>query len=431
MKFPVVVLSCLLLTSFLEGADKTKNEKAPREAETFLTDVPVVPFDVILGRPATNSIVLNIRSDKDLSGVIECGKINKVFSVKGGESIEVTLENLTSGRHEYKIGNFTGSFQLARPSGESFTFTIQADSHLDGSCIPALYKIMLENIAVDKPDFHIDLGDTFMTGKHPTRESGTKQYLAQRYYFALIGKNIPLYLVLGNHDGEEIKRAGETELADWARTMRKKYFPNPEPDNFYSGNPDKLQNYYAWEWGDALFVALDPYTYSTSTRGDRAMENMKLGDKQFSWLEDTLKKSKAKYKFIFIHQLTGGLGSDNRGGGEAAKLHEWSKVHELLVRTKVNVVFHGHDHFYAKQEVDGVIYQLVPQGAHRNSRKHFAEEYGYKSGDFLPNNGHLRVMVSPEKTTVYYINAAAETQSGRAEKNGAVKREYSIKIPDN
>lgn len=36
-------------------------------------------------------------------------------------------------------------------------------------------------------------------------------------------------------------------------------------------------------------------------------------------------------------------------------------IHDLLLKCGVNVMFHGHDHFYAKQEKDGIIYQLVLQ----------------------------------------------------------------------
>ena len=52
---------------------------------------------------------------------------------------------------------------------------------------------------------------------------------------------------------------------------RKRYYPNPIPDDFYSGNADTLaaidgdhlrEDYFAWEWGDALFVVIDPYQYT-------------------------------------------------------------------------------------------------------------------------------------------------------------------------
>ena len=52
---------------------------------------------------------------------------------------------------------------------------------------------------------------------------------------------------------------------------RKEYLLNPIPDGFYSGNEDQLpaiggdeyrEDYYSWEWGDVLFVVLDPFQYT-------------------------------------------------------------------------------------------------------------------------------------------------------------------------
>lgn len=82
----------------------------------------------------------------------------------------------------------------------------------------------------------------------------------------------------------------------------------------------------------------------------------------------------------FIHHLAGGFGKDARGGAEAAGLYEWGghnpdgtdvfrekrpgwplPIHDLLVRKGVSVVFHGHDHLYARQDLDGIVYQAVPQ----------------------------------------------------------------------
>jgi hypothetical protein len=38
-------------------------------------------------------------------------------------------------------------------------------------------------------------------------------------------------------------------------------------------------------------------------------------------------------------------------------------VHALLARNHATIVFHGHDHLYARQEVDGVVYQSCPNPA--------------------------------------------------------------------
>jgi hypothetical protein len=120
--------------------------------------------------------------------------------------------------------------------------------------------------------------------------------------------------------------------------------------------------------------------------------------------------------------LTGSNQEGGRGGAEAAYYQEWGghdingndtfaknrpgwemPIHRLLVETGVSAVFHGHDHFYARQELDGILYQLVPQPAHQNEHSHHATEYGYKEGLFLPSSGYLRVKIAPEKATVDYI----------------------------
>jgi len=51
---------------------------------------------------------------------------------------------------------------------------------------------------------------------------------------------------------------------------RKTYYSNPVPDEFYTGNEQseehvgQPENYYAFQWGDALYVAIDPYRYTLS-----------------------------------------------------------------------------------------------------------------------------------------------------------------------
>ena len=72
-------------------------------------------------------------------------------------------------------------FHTARPAGSPFIFTLTADSHLDEHTSPEVYLRTLANIRADKPDFHIDLGNLFMTDKHASRDEAARQYLAQRY----------------------------------------------------------------------------------------------------------------------------------------------------------------------------------------------------------------------------------------------------------
>jgi hypothetical protein len=94
---------------------------------------------------------------------------------------------------------------------------------------------------------------------------------------------------------------------------------------------------------------------------------------------------------------------------------------------RVTIFFHGHDHFFAKQELDGVIYQLVPQPSHHNFRKaNQAEAYGYLSGQILPNSGHLRVTVCSSDVTVDYVRAYLPGTESADRINGQVSYTYRL-----
>jgi len=231
-------------------------------------------------------------------------------------------------------------------------------------------------------------------------------------------------------------------LAVWSNLLRKRYFPNPVPDSFYNGNATPktpgglLENYYAWEWGDALFVVLDPYRYSLRQRGGGGDGwAWSLGRAQYDWLAKTLAGSHAKFKFVFLHNLLCG-DQASRGGVEIAGFNEWGgknpdgtdgfashrpgwplPIHQLLLRNHVTAVFKAHDNFYARQELDGILYLMVPQPSFAgNDRIRDLENYGYKQGIFLGNSGHVWVSVSPTNATVQYhktspINNIADNHS--------------------
>ena len=243
----------------------------------------------------------------------------------------------------------------------------------------------------------------------------------------------------------------------WATKARQLYYPNPFPNHFYSGSTKEeefiglRENYYAWEWGDALFVVLDPYWY-TITKPGKSNDNWNwtLGYDQYSWFKQTLEESNATFKFVFCHQLVGGKDTEGRGGSEYANYYEmgglnednswgfnekrsvWGKpIHQLMVDYHVNIFFHGHDHFFAKQNVDGVIYQLVPQPSHPNYKKTGqAEPYGYVNGVILSNSGHLRVTVEETDVTVDYIRAYLPENETDGRKNGEIGYSYTINATD-
>ncbi len=194
------------------------------------------------------------------------------------------------------------------------------------------------------------------------------------------------------------------------------------------------------QWGDALFLVLDPFWYTPRQRGADDNWNRTLGTTQYQWLQQTLEQSRAAFKFVFIHHLVGGASKEGRGGVEAAPFYEWGgrnadgtdgfrehrpgwplPIHQLLVQHRVAAVFHGHDHLYVKQDLGGLVYQEVPQpGAPGWKNTRTAKEYGYLSGVLLGSSGHLRLRVAPVQTTVDYVRSCLPEDERSDRRNAAV-----------
>ncbi len=206
--------------------------------------------------------------------------------------------------------------------------------------------------------------------------------------------------------------------------------------------------YYAWTWGDAQFIVLDTFWYTASKpKPDDPNNNWgwTLGREQYDWLKSTLENSDAIYKFIFTHHLIGG-DKDSRGGVEVAPFFEWggnnsdgsyvfdeyrpgwgAPIHQMLVENGVSAVFHGHDHVFVKQDLDGIVYQELPQPSNAEYDKtSLATDYGYVNGDVFGSSGHLRVSVSSEQVTVDYVRAYLPQDEKPNQQNGQVDYTYTI-----
>lgn len=434
------------------------------------------PGPELLGRPTDTSITVHVVANAAIDAYFQYGTEPGSYTAEtapvssaANEPLAVTLDGLQSNtRYFYRmlyrqtgapswIAREEHTFQTQRARGSTFTFTVTADSHVNilfGNT--SLYQRTLLNIADDRPDFSLDLGDTFPMDNVNNQAQANNAYLNQRPYFGLFGHSSSAFLVLGNHEEEERWHLDDTGNPATSKPVlganaRKRYFLNPKPDAFYSGNTDNttsfvagdhlLEDYYAWEWGDALFVAIDPFWYTATkpfignTGGGEASDagsgdrwDWTLGADQYYWLKQTLENSTAAYKFIFAHHMTGGTDDYVRGGANGVPFAEWggynedgatyafdsrrpgwyAPVHQLLVENHVTAFFHAHDHEYAHEVRDGVIYELVPMAA--DSSYGFGSFQLYNERDpytlrVLPNSGHLRVTVSPEKATVDYVRS--------------------------
>ncbi|WP_298354702.1 metallophosphoesterase [Runella sp.] len=429
-------------------------------------------FTEILGRPTNKSITMSILFDAATEVYWEYGTTSgnytqktETYKLAADTPLEAELTGLNANtkyfyRTRYKASGATGflmgterTFQTPRPPGSTFTFAVEADPHLDENTTPESYTLTLKNILAKKPDFLIDLGDDFMVDKLAVKSQSeiTKRTIYNRPFFNEVCHTVPLYIVLGNHEGEAgyFLNGTANSVPVMATNTRKLYYPNPVPNEFYSGNetPETFvglrENYYSWEWGNALFVVLDPYWYSAK----KTAWGYTLGDKQFEWFQKVLSTSKAKFKFVLCHQLVGGGvdGLDGRGGTEVAHLYEqggynldgsygfdtnrpgWKKtINAIMKENKVTLFLHGHDHFYGKQEKDGLIFQEVPQPSAKNITNITGTEYGYIDGVLMPNRGFLQITVGNEDVKVEYIRTYLPSEEKGNVKNGEVAHSYTI-----
>ena len=101
-------------------------------------------------------------------------------------------------------------------------------------------------------------------------------------------------------------------------------------------------------------------------------------------------------------------------------------IHQLLVKYGVSVVFHGHDHIYAKQDLDGIVYQLVPQPGAPRDHVGSAKVYGYEQGKILGSSGHMRVTVSDDRAVVDLIRSYLPTDEKGKGLNGENLFSYTL-----
>ena len=448
----------------------------------------------LLGRITERSATINVETASNLEYYYEYGSESGVYdnrlppsghqTAMSNEPFEIIIDGLVSNtRYYYRLIYSTDggnnwiardehTFHTQRALNSTFLFTVTSDSHqgtLSSNPSRNLYHQTLSNVSDDNPDLHFDVGDTFaMTNLEPGETEEVKaEYLSQRASFGIISNATPIYLIIGNHEEEEgwnLDDAGADIISSkpiMSTNARKEYFLNPIPDEFFSGNSDNSQleiegdhlreDYFAFEWGDALFVGIEPY-WNTTTKpfagtggGEQDDEivgnrwDWTLGEDQYLWFKQTLESSNAKWKFVFSHQVAGGTVDYGRGGAEATSDYEWgasdaefsqnrpdwifsTSIHQLMLDNYVSIFFHGHDHVFAKEEIDGMVYQECPQPSDISYGNGFGE---YENGDstvVVNNSGHIRVAVSSSELIVDYIRAYLPGQGT----NGSLGHSYSL-----
>jgi len=381
-----------------------------------------LPISIKNTQISINSIQINVLSTTDLKAYLEYGfqkskysKKSSIVTLAKGQVKSLVISDLSPDSTVFfrvRYALIGRSTFLALPAIQAKTnsfvsnsvFAIQADPHMDENSSADVYNGTLAQIVAASPAFLMDLGDIFMVDKlsDKSEKNIRARFVLMKDFYKKLD-SIPLKICLGNHDGE----LGYSKFN--TKNYRKEYFPDETYDLAY----------YSFTGPDQLHVVLDPFTYTTKNPTSAGWE-WTLGKTQYDWLVDTLTNSTATHKFVYIHHLLVG-DAQSRGGVEIAKYNEWGglnkdgsngfainrpgwdkPIHQLLLDTKVGFVFKGHDHLYVKQELDGIIYQTVPQPSHPGEKLD-VKQYGYLSGKGVGGSGFIKVSTEGKVAKIDFI----------------------------
>jgi hypothetical protein len=388
----------------------------------YRSQAATAPTVKLASTPTSTTAIFNVLSPSNGTGYIEYGTKVGVYSNKSapitftkGVQKSITISGLKPATKFYfRLRNSYGSKSFSTAgvliattavASKEYVFTIQADPHMDENSSEEVYIKTLDQVAALKPSFLMDLGDIFMVDKLSNKSEANiraRYELMKKYYARLQG--VPLKITLGNHDGELGYSTFNT------KKYRAEYFPEQTAS----------VSYFAFTEENSLHISLDPFTYTTENPKADGWQ-WTLGKVQYDWFKQVLETSQAPFKFIYIHHLLVG-DPQSRGGVEIAQFNEWGgknkdgsygfdqmrpgwgkPIHQLLKENKVSAVFKGHDHLYVKQDLDGIVYQTLPQPSHPGDKINSGIEYGYLSGKTIGGSGFIKVTTSEKSARVDFI----------------------------
>ena len=222
-------------------------------------------------------------------------------------------------------------------------------------------------------DFVIAAGDNiYPNGSGRLFSKGFEQPFAQ-----LIKDKVNFYAVLGNHDVRE----GRQDQCQYPL--------------FNMGG----QNYYKLERGNGLadFFMLDSTDF---------------GRTQASWLESSLKDSKAKWKIAVFHHP---IYSSGKKHGSAIGLRK--EFEPLFTRYGVNVAFSGHDHIYERTKPQQGIQYFVTGAGGKVRSGDIDMSSSFREVSYDEDNHFMVIEVDDRQ-----INFQAISESGSVVDSGSIKQ---------
>ena len=214
-------------------------------------------------------------------------------------------------------------FRTAVGDSSAFAFVVFGDSQER----PAAWGNITRLAERERPDFALHAGDLVDLGY--IKKDWVEEFFAPAYDFM---KKIPVYSILGNHEHD----------ARWYY----QYLSNPEPEYRYH-----------FRYGNAEFFMVD------------TDQPLQPGSEVYDWLEQSLARSTATWKFVVHHYAPYSSDEDDYGdtkkAGSVLGDEDVRALVPLYEKYGVDIVFNGHIHLYERTwpiyrnkvvENNGVVY---------------------------------------------------------------------------
>ena len=253
-----------------------------------------------------------------------------------------TLKSLIpSKKYFYKIitknnTKYSGSFYAAKDNkNENINFYVFGDTRTNTNVQDKLTGSMLKHMKASEgfQTFSLHTGDWVTTGN--CEKTWDKEYFNQKYK-----NNISLYStipIMGTRGNHELYGCGKQK-----ENIFLKYFPYPYIED------DKT--YYSFNYGQVQIFVLDQYS------------DFNEDAEQYKWLIKSLTNSTYKWKFILLHAPGWSAG---RHENEKAQIFVQEYIQKLAEKYRVQMIFAGHNHFYAHSEINRVHHMTLGGGGAR------------------------------------------------------------------
>jgi predicted phosphodiesterase len=291
---------------------------------------------------STTSVTIVWNTDKPASTLLEYrleGTTKWQKPVIKSQPVRQHLVKLTglkpASRYRYRVGSngrllSEAVFQTNKLPGQAFVVAVWGDSGVGDKN----QRRLAAQIEKNKPDLLVHTGDLIYN-------RGEWRNFDPNFFsiYQSTLKRVPFYGTLGNHDVRT--QNGRPFLENFVLPRNGPQGVEPERN-------------YAFDYADAHWVVIDT-NQSTSTLRERIVP----------WLEQDLKRSRAKWKFAVFHHPP--FSSGPHGDEKSVK----RTLVPVFSRLGVDVVLNGHDHSYERfKPQNGVLYIVTGAGgAERYARR--------------------------------------------------------------